>query len=108
VENLPALEILKQITEILPFGKLSSGIAASFLIIPIRPDLPWELMLFFYIFIGGVFGAICFFANELILKGLNIGYSKTSSKMGLLDRLGFLEAFFLVIFICLLRGGTIC
>ena len=105
---MSAIEIFKLVNEIMPVGKLSSGIVASFFIIPIRPEFSWELLLFLYIIIGAVFGAILLFTNELILKGLKIESSKKSSKMGLLDRMGFLEAFVFILVIIYLRGGVIC
>jgi MFS-type transporter involved in bile tolerance (Atg22 family) len=86
----------------------NSGIVASFFIIPIRPEFSWELLLFLYIIIGAVFGAILLFTNELLLKVLKIESSKKSSKMGLLDRMGFLEAFVFILVIIYLRGGVIC
>ena len=101
-------EILDFIKEIFPYpGKWFSGIAASFFIIPTRPDFPWELLLFFYIIIGVVFGAILLFTNELILKGLKIEPGKKSSKMGPLDRMGFFEAFVFIFITIYLRGGII-
>ncbi|MCK4735544.1 MAG: hypothetical protein KAT65_24030 [Methanophagales archaeon] len=105
---MSAIEIFKPISEIMPLGKLFSGIASSFFVIPIRPDFSWELLLFLYITIGAIFGAILLFTNELILKGLKIESGKKSSKMGLLDRMGFLEAFVFVIVIIYLRSGVIC
>jgi len=105
---LSAIEIFKLINEIMPVGKLSSGIVASFFIIPIKPDFSWELLLFLYIIIGAVLGAILLFTNELILKGLKIKSGKKSDKMGLLDRMGFLEAFVFILIIIYLRGGVIC
>ena len=105
---MSAIEIFKSISEIMPLGKLFSGIVASFFIIPIKPDFSWELLLFLYIIIGAVLGAILLFTNELILKGLKIKSGKKSGKMGPLDRMGFLEAFVFIVIIIYLRGGVIC
>ncbi len=69
---MSAVEIFKSLSEIMPLGKLFSGIASSFFVIPIRPDFPWGLQIFFYIFSGAFFVAIPLFANELILKCLKL------------------------------------
>ena len=83
-------EILEKINEIMPLGKLASGVVSTYLIIPIQPAFSFQERLI----IGCVLGLPFFVINYLFLNTL----LKLSSDK-LFNLVGLAEAFIIVVIV---------